>query len=889
LGLYNTDIRATWPGTPPDQLTTGSEEDLSTIYPPELGQAILDLAEIDLEIKAWENKAQKIKVPKIKAREKKALKNDISPVELFSKHDKLIKLIKLHNRRARGAHLTLAKRLGGGWPQYLASLGALVYLLESFLEPLKDIEPNQIKEKDTSESLSFILSSSWHTIESLTPREDYFGLDDTESIENKLAIFKDYNNQKIDIKNDLIPITNLIKDLRLRALDRLLECETTLFSWWTQGLKEAPTKAPSPLVVPDPPRLPLIKIAKPLELPKIAPPWRRLRIMIALTIGIVAGLLVYRAILPEANQTKSRNLYVYNGLNTSVTVILNQASYLMTASSHLVLAWPQGPNTLKTLTKDSTIESFDSLDSLSETLKGFNGSDNLVYNIAGASPLIEWTAIYSGASSQGPMENFLGAPVFYPTKADYIFSEPPQTITVKGGQRTKLVLSTVSGLHPSIMLAPLDKTARDSVTYAHAKWDDPEALLTAFWLATLVKTNPDPSKILLERLKVFPLDPLTNELYASLAPQDEALAWCESRDQAKPNQNGHISSDNSQSFEADQAFLRLLCLPPSFRPQRAAELLEIYPDQPWLNRFMGLEHLKNDNLLDALNSFEKALSLKPQAIFFDLENFARLRHFFGVDLVTLANEFGPWDPFLARLSRRSPLLENLSELTDLTDLDNLQDLTDQNTQSGLAEPATGLATDLAPELATDFATNLATQDAIYALLEKGQLSLAQKLAGNTLMADKILILAAGTPGIDPQLAEQALSLPPERIRAANLPWLGFGLALNSGSDTTLYEEEILAQNLPLASRAIDALKTYDPNLFPDIYLGQDLLFQGKFCLAAYLALKDKAPPDCPAKAAGFLFPGERPPMSQFSMWQSSMGQTDMWESDIVQPDYQKND
>jgi hypothetical protein len=98
--------------------------------------------------------------------------------------------------------------------------------------------------------------------------------------------------------------------------------------------------------------------------------------------------------------------------------------------------------------------------------------------------------------------------------------------------------------------------------------------------------------------------------------------------------------------------------------------------------------------------------------------------------------------------------------------------------------------------------------------------------------------------------------------AAGAPWTGLGLSLRDRRSPEPFESEAKGDPDHPAAEAVEALKGGRGDLLPPLYLGRDPWFQGQVCLAAALALGPEAPPDCPARAAGFLFPGERPPLDR---------------------------
>jgi tetratricopeptide (TPR) repeat protein len=404
------------------------------------------------------------------------------------------------------------------------------------------------------------------------------------------------------------------------------------------------------------------------------------------------------------------------------------------------------------------------------------------------------------------------------TRADHVLEPPPETIRAKDDERRRVVLSSLDGFGPDRTLEATPDQDRLKLIETRARWGRPEGLWTAAWLERLARLSPRALEILAARLEDFPLDPRTNELFASLADPEGVRSWCMELMGLMTARSEPPAPDPAAL--GDEAFISALCLPEAERAEAMADLLALHPEHPWLNRTAGLALLKGDDLQGALSLLEKALATEPAALTADLTTLARLRHRAGMDLWLIAADLGPLDPNLARLARRSP--------------------------AALATRPEGAAPD---------------EDLAYALLEAGRASEALAVAPSEgPAADKILILAAAAPGADPELLKRALALPPERLRAASVPWTLLGLLVREGLDHSVAAFEAAGDPSGPSLEAVEAIIEGRGDLLEALYLGRDPWFQGRVCLAAWLALGTGAPADCPERAAGFLFPGERPPM-----------------------------
>jgi hypothetical protein len=185
------------------------------------------------------------------------------------------------------------------------------------------------------------------------------------------------------------------------------------------------------------------------------------RLVVAASIvGVVLGAGSYAA--------SSSTLSIYNGLGIPAKVRVGEQTVIVGAygSRTLDLALGGGRMVSTSTTDGIEIESF--------TPYVNDTRVHQIYNIAGASPLVEWTAAYGSASEQPA--RFLGAMRWTTTDADFVFNDPPPQLTTKEGGAIRRVLSGLGSRPPDEVLGTLSsEDDQRHVAALHARWDGPDA------------------------------------------------------------------------------------------------------------------------------------------------------------------------------------------------------------------------------------------------------------------------------------------------------------------------------------------------------------------------------------------------------------------------------
>jgi hypothetical protein len=133
-----------------------------------------------------------------------------------------------------------------------------------------------------------------------------------------------------------------------------------------------------------------------------------------------------------------------------------------------------------------------------------SGGKHVVYNIAQAASLVQWTAHYGtpGGENHRPQ----GAPRWSTTTADYLFEEPPKQIQSKYGT-SRSVLSASSNEPASGILQTVSSSEEaQAMVDAHARWDAPDSPQLSDWFVAGMDRPAALKTILAQRLASHPDD-----------------------------------------------------------------------------------------------------------------------------------------------------------------------------------------------------------------------------------------------------------------------------------------------------------------------------------------------------------------------------------------------
>ncbi|OZI37361.1 hypothetical protein CAL29_02780 [Bordetella genomosp. 10] len=364
--------------------------------------------------------------------------------------------------------------------------------------------------------------------------------------------------------------TGMLGALRSRSLDELLLTESRIAA---HALQQAPLDAAE-----TPPRVPrsystLLPGQERQRQTKLNW-WSRFLIADGVFPSLlrlaVAGAIV-AVVLGISMFLGNATLIIYNGLAQPVMVSVGDKLRVQVPAHGYVshTMEPGAAYTVETRTlKGDVIESFNG-----DIDRRFS---HVVYDVAGASPLVEWTAAYGNASQRPPVWH--GAPRWSTISVDYFFRDPPNSVKTKGGGATRTALEGGGDGSPAelLRLVPSEEE-RATMLLAHARWDPPTNPHSMEWLIAAAGA-PGFDEVLAQRLRLAPKDIMLNRLRQDTTTGAQREAVCKDlQQQAQAN-----------PADADAQYLAIRCMPESpAKDQAFFDGNKRWPQHAWFANAAG--------------------------------------------------------------------------------------------------------------------------------------------------------------------------------------------------------------------------------------------------------------------------------------------------------------
>ncbi len=516
---------------------------------------------------------------------------------------------------------------------------------------------------------------------------------------------------------------------------------------------------------------------------------------------VAAACAIIAAVIGAGWSISEQTIEIHNGLDRPVRVDIDGHDATLAAFASDTLDVPPGDH--------HTVRSSDLHGHQIESFQASSDAySHAVYNVAGASALVQWTATY-GPSRAAAMHSTLGNARWLSTSADDVFTDPPHSVQTQYGEgATRVVLSAAGGIRPDSQLQMLGSDAeRAALISVHARWDAAHSAYLLDWLQ-LEGSEPDNQAVLAARLARDPDDIAALRARQDSAGPRHATVCAEDRAHAA-----------SQPGRADLAYVAARCIEGEGQRNAAfAEGHHRWLDNAWFAYADAYTAAEQARWADALAGMTVAIHAEPLLRVTGAMEVARLRRMQAGDpAVGLGDLFGD-----------SPRLEMLDALEH------------EQTADGLK--------------------------GAYVALEHGDLDRAVQLAIRTPDEAFIVRQAAASVGASTELIQHALALPANQGINSTSVWSAIALNMRMHGRSDQFATALAgARSSPEASRGIDQMLAF-LQLAQEGHLeqaearldGVAPVARGEAYAAGIVLLGNKAPATWLRAARCLLFSAERP-------------------------------
>jgi Zn-dependent protease with chaperone function len=678
-----------------------------------------------------------------------------------------------HDRDVRGTHMAAARALGQGWPEYLRGLASVLHYADHTANNLRDAQGHfhniwsvvtadgRVTNKEITrliegcQQVYRALEPIYSRAESLKPDRTLLRRLEVEQWSALLEAFKlpppnrDNISDWVNVADGWVGAAlHATGKLRDAALEQLLLAESQVARFTRDDMK--PAEAPPASEVPA--QYDTLMPGKERPRQKKLDWWDRFQVadgVLATVARSAVAVGIVGSVIAIGDRVGSATMTIYNGLAAPISVQVGGREVSVGAHQrHEVDIPATGSIDVRTLSRDKLL-----IEEFQESLNGTNTT--YVYNVAGATPLVQWSVVYTPENqklprnARPPKETHLGAPRWITTNVDYLFTEPPERIRLENNsQATKRVLSAPSReeVWRQLRLVTDEKTQKEMI-FTHARWDDTNSNTLFDWLQ-LASGNPGFPKLLAERLRRAPGDVMLLRMEQDTSSGDTHAAVC-ARHRALAEKNAE---------EAGLQYIAIRCIEDEDARESAFIAAQAkWPTHGWLAMATGGTYADRGEYRRALPLFERAVVALPT-----------MRPKIALDTARLRR--------LNAAENETPDLKGLVKLAD-----DVETMTTIETGFGLDE------TPLAP----------------YAALARGNIDEAALLARHlTDGRERALCVAATSEGASPSLIREALGLPVSEASDFETNITMYALALNARRDGAPYAAQLEKQLGPQGTSVI---------------------------------------------------------------------------------------
>ena len=718
----------------PDATTTGTE-----LYPDSLRadlQQMDRLGEEKSQLLAIQDGVAKAVDGVIRFRGRTLKRKDVGAAlqTVESEMKALDTRIVAHDRLCRSTALALARTARSGWESYWLGLLSLVHYAEHMQANIADahsalanvVSMVTAKRKVNDDERNRLQSHAmelYRLLQEVNAARGSLTLDDATlqrlGSASWSALLGEFNLVAPGLGNIgdwlnvidswMRPVAGALGQLRRTALEQLLETERRLRE--TAGNADAMGDAPA---VPNVPKsYSSFTTGQERPLQKKLDWWSRFQVADGWGPGaarlVVAGGII-GSILGMGATVGTATLWVHNGLDRKVVSQVGSKTITLAPGA----TQSMGVDLDKPLRLGARTVEGQQIESFEETPDVISGQ--YIYNIAQASPLVEWSAGYGNQNGSPPHE--VAGSRWVSTSVDHVLSEPPANIQTKGGGGTRSVLSAAqaNSWRSNLGMAEKDST-RKAVVLAHAQWDTADSVNLRDWLMQ-ASDLPEYPTVLQRRLEINPLDVMTLRIEQDVAPNRQVVC----------KRQATLFAQNASN--PDMQYLAVRCMEEgSARDAAFAAGYKKYPNNPWFALVSAYDAAVAGRWGNAYTAYGVA------------SNHPALREFVVVDM--------------ARMRR---LMQGV----------------DANVQDLLPKSET-LRSNYSLETGKDISDS--AQAKIYFDLHRGQVESAARRWNANKGGERALRLIAASDGAPAEIIERSLKLLPDQGIDGDVYWSALGLAL----------------------------------------------------------------------------------------------------------------
>jgi Zn-dependent protease with chaperone function/tetratricopeptide (TPR) repeat protein len=554
--------------------------------------------------------------------------------------------VETHDRTCRAAHLAAARELGQGWPEYLRGLASVLHFADHNAANLRDARGYVANiwgvvtadGRVTGKEINRLIEGCQQLYRVLQPLYNQAGaitLDRTLlrrlEVESWGAMLEELKLPPPTRENisDWINVIDgwigaalhAVGRLRDAALEQLLLAEGQVAKFTRDKLKPMAAPPPSEVKAGYDTLLP----GKERPLQKKLDWWDRFQVadgIVATVARSAVAVGIVGSVIALGGQVGSATMTIYNGLAAQVVVQVAEQEFRLGPHHQSEVDIPAtGTLQVRTLSRGGQV-----IEEFEESLSG--GNSNYIYNVASATPLMEWTAVYTPEGKprpnnlKGPQERLLGTPRWTTTEVDFVFREPPARLQMdNNSSRSYRSVLSAGSTEPAWRQADQLKDPKDRsrLLLTHARWDETSSPQTLDWLM-LAASEPEFAKILADRMRQSPNDVVLLRVEQDTTEGEAHAAVCER----------HRALAQKKPGEANLQYITIRCLEDA--GERNAAFLAAqkkWPEHSWLSMAAGATLAEKGDYGQALPLYERAMkSLAPmrERIALDTARLRRLTH-----------------------------------------------------------------------------------------------------------------------------------------------------------------------------------------------------------------------------------------------------------------------